>query len=161
MQEAEFPPALLVGMEGAYGIIIALILHFPIAPLLGENPSDVRESFKDNGKALGLAIGWTVLVCVTGIYNIAATAVTSSMTRNAWKNTRTLLVWIMGLVLFYATGNADLGESFDIPGSLLILLGYAAMCVGICVYYGKGAKATDSSSETKPDETALNIPNNV
>ena len=112
MQEAEFPPHCWHG-RCYYGIIIALILYFPIAPLLGENPSDVMESFKGNDKVLGLAIG-----------NITATAVTSSMTRNVWKNMRTLLVWIMGLVLFYATGNADLGESFDIPGSsLLILLG--------------------------------------
>ena len=146
MQEAEFPPMLLVGMEGAYGVIIALILYLPIAPLLGENPSDVANSFQ--GNVIALTIGWTLLVCVTGIFNIAATAVTSSMTRNVWKNMRTLLVWIMGLILFYSTGSSDLGESFDIPGSLLILLGYAVMCLGIFVYYGKGARATEAATSS-------------
>jgi hypothetical protein len=141
MQEAAFPPALLVGMEGAYGIAIAIILYFPIAPLLGENPSDVASSLSQ-GDVIGLAIGWTLLVTVTGIFNIAATAVTSSMTRNVWKNMRTLLVWIIGLILFYATGSSNLGEGWYIPGSFLILLGYAVMCVGIFIYYGKGARAT-------------------
>mmetsp|Transcript_29732 Transcript_29732/g.46002 ORF Transcript_29732/g.46002 Transcript_29732/m.46002 type:complete len:244 (+) Transcript_29732:889-1620(+) len=141
MQETAFPPPLLVGMEGAYGIVIALILYFPIAPLLGENPSDVASSLSE-GNVIGLAIGWTLLVTVTGIFNIAATAVTSSMTRNVWKNMRTLLVWIMGLILFYATGSSELGEGWYIPGSFFILLSYGVMCVGIFIYYGKGARAT-------------------
>ena len=142
MQETAFPPALLVGMEGAYGIVIAIILYFPIAPLLGENPSDVASSLSSKDNVIGLAIGWTLLVTVTGIFNIAATAVTSSMTRNVWKNMRTLLVWIMGLILFYATGSSELGEGWYIPGSFFILLSYGVMCVGIFIYYGKGARAT-------------------
>lgn len=141
MQEAAFPPALLVGMEGAYGLVIAVILYFPIAPLLGENPSDVADSLSKSD-VIGLAIGWTLLVTITGIFNIAATAVTSSMTRNVWKNVRTLLVWIMGLIIFYATGGSELGEGWFIPGSFFILLSYGVMCVGIYIYYGKGARAT-------------------
>ena len=144
MQEAAFPPALLVGMEGAYGLVIAVILYFPIAPLLGENPSDVANSLS-KGDVIGLAIGWTLLVTFTGIFNIAATAVTSSMTRNVWKNMRTLLVWVLGLVIFYGTGGSELGEGWYIPGSFLILLSYGVMCVGIFIYYGKGARATSST----------------
>ncbi len=144
MQEAAFPPVLLVGMEGAYGIVIAVILYFPIAPLLGENPSDVASSLrKDN--VVGLAIGWTLLVTLTGIFNIAATAVTSSMTRNVWKNMRTCLVWILGLILFYATGSSELGEGWYIPGSFFILLSYGVMCIGIFIYYSRGSRATLTS----------------
>ena len=95
-------------MEGTYGLIIAIVLYFPIAPLLGENPPDAK-SFSNND-VTGLAIGWTLLVTVTGIFNIAATAVTSSMTRNVWKNLRTLLVWIIGLIIFYASSSTDIGE---------------------------------------------------
>ena len=39
MQEADFPPALLMGMEGSFGLIIALVLYFPIAPLLSRMDS--------------------------------------------------------------------------------------------------------------------------
>lgn len=140
MQEAAFPPALLVGMEGTYGLIIAIVLYFPIAPLLGENPPDAK-SFSNND-VIGLAIGWTLLVTVTGIFNIAATAVTSSMTRNVWKNLRTLLVWIIGLIIFYASSSTEIGEAWYVPGSFYILLGYCVMCFGLFIYYAKGSRAS-------------------
>jgi hypothetical protein len=110
MQEADFPPALLVGMEGSFGLIIALVLYFPIAPLLGEQPSSVLSDLAGNDKIIRLAVGWTLLVTITAIFNIGATGVTSSMTRNIWNNLRTSLVWALGLIIFYATGNPDLGE---------------------------------------------------
>lgn len=109
MHEADFPPALLVGMEGAFGLVLALIVYFPVAPLLGEHPSDTMDDFSD-GKILAVSVGWTLLVTATGVFNITATGVTSSMTRNVWKNLRTCLVWVIGLIIFYSTGNPDLGE---------------------------------------------------
>lgn len=130
-------------MEGTYGLIIAIVLYFPIAPLLRENPPDAK-SFSNND-VIGLAIGWTLLVTVTGIFNIAATAVTSSMTRNVWKNLRTLLVWIIGLIIFYASSSTDIGEAWYVPGSFYILLGYCVMCFGIFIYYGKGSRASETN----------------
>eukprot|EP00578_Thalassiosira_sp_NH16_P006829 CAMPEP_0181115524 /NCGR_PEP_ID=MMETSP1071-20121207/21476_1 /TAXON_ID=35127 /ORGANISM="Thalassiosira sp., Strain NH16" /LENGTH=551 /DNA_ID=CAMNT_0023199733 /DNA_START=56 /DNA_END=1711 /DNA_ORIENTATION=+ len=140
MQEADFPPALLVGMEGSIGLVMALILYFPIAPLLGYSHSDTGNDL-NNAKIIGLSVGWTLLVTVTGIFNIAATGVTSSMTRNVWKNLRTCLVWIVGLIVFYASGDPDLGEPWVIPGSFYVLIGFSVMLGGVYVYYGKGAKA--------------------
>jgi len=140
MQEAAFPPALLVGMEGGYGLIIALILYFPIAPLMGESLGDLGKSLS-SGKILGLSLGWALLVTVTGVFNIAATGVTSSMTRNVWKNLRTTMIWIVSLVIFYASGNPSLGEEWVIPYSFYILLGFSVILAGIYLYYGKGSKA--------------------
>ena len=141
MQEADFPPALLVGMEGFYGLLIAVILYFPLAPLFGEQPSKVGNDLTE-GRIIGLSIGWALLVTITGIFNIAATGVTSSMTRNVWKNLRTCLIWIVGLIICYSTGNPDLGEEWVIPGSFYILIGFSVMLGGIYIYYGKGARAT-------------------
>ena len=81
------------------------------------------------------------MVTVTGIFNIAATGVTSSMTRNVWKNFRTCLIWIVSLIIFYATGNPELGEEWIMPGSFYILIGFAVMLAGVYVYYCKGARA--------------------
>jgi len=143
MQEADFPPALLVGMEGSFGLIIALVLYFPIAPLLGEQPSSVLNDLANND-IIGLAVGWTLLVTITAVFNIAATGVTSSMTRNVWKNLRTCLVWALGLIIFYATGNPDLGEEWVVPASFYILLGFAVMLLGIFIYYGRGSRANSA-----------------
>ena len=141
MQEADFPPALLVGMEGLYGLIVALVLYFPLAPLFGVSPSAVLEDLQTSGKIVGLSVGYGLLVTVTALSNVAAIRVTSSMTRNVWKNFRTVLIWIVGLIIFYASGNPALGEEWVIPGSFYILMGFAVILTGVYIYYGKGAKA--------------------
>ena len=143
MQEADFPPALLIGMEGLFGLIIALPLYFPIAPLIGEEPSHIRDDLSQS-EIVGLSIGWTLLVTITGIFDTASIGVTSSMTRNVWKNMRTCLIWIVGLIIFYAAGNPDLGEEWAVPGSFYILIGFSVMVCGIYLYYGKGANYMNS-----------------
>eukprot|EP00804_Cyclotella_cryptica_P013478 CCRYP_005195-RA/>CCRYP_005195-RA protein AED:0.36 eAED:0.36 QI:822/1/1/1/1/1/2/66/493 len=148
MQEADFPPALLVGMEGLFGLVIACVLYFPASPLLGEDPSETISDLKDR-QIIVLSIGWALLVTVTGIFNIAATGVTSSMTRNVWKNLRTCLIWITGLSIYYYTGNHDLGEEWVVPGSFYILLGFVVMLIGIYMYYCDGARAKGVMKELK------------
>mmetsp|Transcript_16064 Transcript_16064/g.21524 ORF Transcript_16064/g.21524 Transcript_16064/m.21524 type:complete len:110 (+) Transcript_16064:5735-6064(+) len=80
-------------------------------------------------------IALTCLITVTGIFNIAATNVTSSMTRNVWKNFRTVLVSGLGLGLYYATGNVELGEEWRIPNSFFVLFGFLVMLCGAYLYY--------------------------
>ena len=153
MQETNFPPALLTGMEGSFGLIIALILYFFLAPLLGEQPSDVRDDLSES-KIIGLSIGWALLVTISVMFNISATGVTSSMTRNVWKNLRTCLIWIIGLMIFYGSGNPDLGEEWVVPGSFYILLGFFVMLVGIHIYYVRGARAPSSRLSLSTDNTS-------
>ena len=55
-----------------------------------------------------------------------------------WKNVRGVMVWGVGLVLFYASKHErmeNLGEQWLVPGSLLILAGSGVLLVGIYVYY--------------------------
>jgi hypothetical protein len=52
-----------------------------------------------------------------------------------------MLVWLLGLLLFYAAGSSNLEEAWYIPGSFLILLGYFTKYVGIIIYYDRGAHA--------------------
>ena len=142
LHEADFPPALLIGMEGLFGLVVALILYFPLAPIvIGEHKTTALQDLQSNTTIVGLSIGWALLVTITSIFDTAATGVTSSMTRNVWKNIRTGLIWIVNLIIFYATGNPELGEQWFIPGSFYILIGFAVMLSGVYVYYGKGSRA--------------------
>jgi hypothetical protein len=68
----------------------------------------------------------TMIFMATGIFNILTTGVTSSMTRNMWKNCRTLLVRTVGLILFYAVGNQNLGEKCVFPNFLYILMEFSS-----------------------------------
>ena len=64
------------------------------------------------------------------------------MTRNVWKNSQTLFVWLIGLVIYYNTdrnnadlGNAIIGEKWESPKSYIVLLRYVIMLGGAYVYY--------------------------
>lgn len=133
LHEAEFPATLLLGMEGLYGLILVGLLSFivpkpsqAVVLLAEDSPSSFLVKF---------SIGLVLVFTVTGIFNILTTEATSSMTRNVWKNSRTLLVWILGLIIYYSTNNEELGEGWLIPDSYIILIGYLIMLGGIVVYY--------------------------
>jgi uncharacterized membrane protein HdeD (DUF308 family) len=113
--------------------------------LSSEDQSFVQVVEEDWTVALAV-VGLVLLFCVTGIFNILATAVTSSMTRNVWKNFRTILVWLFGLVIFYASGNDELGEAWLIPESFAILLGFAIMVYGAHVYYNEPTKNDEEAA---------------
>jgi len=134
MQETQMPATMLLGFEGLFGLAFGIILYFPVAPLLGEDPSETREKLGDPGMAK-FALGLVTLVLVTAIFNILATAVTSSMTRNVWKNLRTALVWIFALGIYRITSDDALGEPWVSPTSYFILASFGVIVTGIVVYY--------------------------
>ena len=138
MQAGEFPPTLLLGMEGVFGFMITLVLFFALGSVFEKDPSETLQDLQeDKAFLISYSIGLTLLFTVTGIFNIKATQVTSAMTRNVWKNLRTVLVWVITLLIFYLGGNTSLGEVFVIPESLVILAGFAVMVAGIFVYYSQ------------------------
>lgn len=135
MHESEFPATLLLGMEGLFGLLFGIPLYLYLAPRFGESPSATWETIASSPSKAGSMVGLTFLFTTTGIFNIMATGVTSSMTRNVWKNFRTVLVWAFGLVLFYSTQNEDLGEEWIYPNSVFILFGFSVMLSGAYIYY--------------------------
>jgi len=148
MHEAELSPTLLLGWEGIFGLALGLPLYLPLAPSLGENPNDVWELLKSSTWVLAYVSGLVLLFTATGVFNIVATAVTSSMTRNVWKNQRSLVVWMLGLCLYYSSGNESLGERWAVPASFVTLLGFATMLGGVCLYYRtREARTLDSGCQ--------------
>lgn len=135
IDEAGFPATLLLGMEGLFGLCFGLLLYYPLAHMIGENVSDTWTTLTTSTLNQHCAVTLTLLFTVTGIFNIMATAVTSSMTRNVWKNCRTILVWLISLAIYYVSGNQSLGEAWLIPDSFAILAGFFIMLAGIYVYY--------------------------
>jgi len=132
LHEAHFPPTLLLGLEGLYGLAFGIPLYLIYAP---ESPWTTLQTLEASTWEAIYILVLTLIFTVTGIFNIMATDVTSSMTRNMWKNCRTILVWVLGLVLFYSVHNNDLGEEWVIPDSFFILGGFLIMLSGIYVYY--------------------------
>ena len=183
MHEAEVSPTLLLGWEGIFGLAFGLPLYLPLAPRLGEDPSEVWVLLQSSKWISTYVGGLVLLFTATGIFNIVATAATSSMTRNIWKNFRSLIVWILGLCIYYSSGNESLGEEWKTPASFVTLLGFATMLGGVCLYYrtregsaGAGAcdcrwgrmrysvvsiEVDDEPSEAIPSIELSDIDNNV
>ena len=136
MQAAEFPPTLMLGMEGLYGFCIGLVLYLSVGDKLGiEDTVSTFQFLNTNKQMRWWIVGLPILFLITGILNIKSTEVTSAMTRNVWKNFRTVLVWVMALGIFYVGGNSDYGEAWYNPESYFILIGLIVMASGIIVYY--------------------------
>jgi hypothetical protein len=162
LQESQFPALLLVGMEGGYGLLIGLPLYFLVGPSMGYDPV---ESFQRIGEsALGICYTLVLIAVflIASISTIMATAVTSSMTRNMWRNFRGLVVWVVGMMVFYATSSTkksqesggsddiELGEEFLVPGSFMILTGFLVMLGGLSIYYissTSSSKAADTVND--------------
>ena len=126
MQEANFPATLLLGMEGLFGLIFGIPIYLLFFP---------PEQISSTPFNIGYEIMLVLLVAITGILNIRTTEVTSSMTRNVWKQFRIILVWIFGLLLYYVGQNDRLGEAWVIPGSFFVLGGFSVILSGVYFYY--------------------------
>ncbi|KAL7449225.1 hypothetical protein ACHAWC_003233 [Mediolabrus comicus] len=126
MQATTFPAMKMLGLEGLYGFFIGLIIYY-----IDNTISTVIHT---------PAIRWWLLLLpflflLTGIFNIKATEATSAMTRNVWKNLRTVLIWIIALCIYYLGDNIDYGEAWHVPESCYILSGFLIMTCGIVSYY--------------------------
>ena len=132
LHEAEFPATQLLGLEGIVGLIFGIPLYLRYS---SESPLETLADLKESPAEMMYVIILTLVFTITGIFNIMATEATSSMTRNMWKNCRTLMVWLTGLIIFYTMGDVNLGEEWIVPDSFLILGGFFIMLSGIYVYY--------------------------
>jgi drug/metabolite transporter (DMT)-like permease len=180
MSEADFPATLLLGMEGLLGFVLGALLYVPVAPLLHEDPVGAWRHFTSSSSVWGYGMFLVLLFLVNGIANILTTCATSSMTRNVWKNIRTALVWVLGLLTFYiaaarssgeSSRSSIIGEAWETPKSFITLLGFCIMLAGIHTYYRPAVvpnqhNATASSTilhderydEIYLDQPQLNLP---
>jgi hypothetical protein len=135
MQATTFPAMKMLGLEGLYGFFIGLIIYSTIANKFGIEDIDNTISMVIHTPAIRWWLLLPFLFLLTGIFNIKATEVTSAMTRNVWKNLRTVLIWIIVLCIYYLGDNAEYGEAWHVPESFYILSGFLIMTCGIVAYY--------------------------
>ena len=136
MHEVGLSPTMLLGWEGLFGLAFGLLLYFPLAPSIGEDPSETWRQIRSASMMVYLGL-LVLLFLVVGVFNITATALTSSMTRNIWKNLRSAVVWTIGVIIFYSRERHDFGEGLSFPSSAVALAGFGLMICGVVVYYCK------------------------
>jgi len=158
MQETNFPATLLLGMEGFFGLMFGIPIYYYLFLFQGgggggeeiyqhhHHHYEILFPGRGNPSFTWFEMGLVVLVLLTGILNIRTTEVTSSMTRNVWKQFRILLVWIFGLGIYYfshqqqhddgsSSSSSSFGEPWENPASLYVAGGFAVILTGVYTYY--------------------------
>ena len=76
-----YPALLFVGMEGAVGVALGIILYYPAALVLGEDVQETWDDATSLASTLGCLLGLTLLFIVAAVFYILACAATSGTTR--------------------------------------------------------------------------------
>jgi drug/metabolite transporter (DMT)-like permease len=141
LHEYKFPPLQLLGLEGVYAFCLAIPVYYGIGPKFGLKPEDSFVQAGESGRLTALTGSLLIICCVAGIVQILSIGVTSSMTRNVWKNFRGLAVLLIGICIYYGSGSEDkvesdaFGEPFLIPATWLNLGAFAVILAGLVVYH--------------------------
>ncbi|KAL0233575.1 hypothetical protein PCE1_002090 [Barthelona sp. PCE] len=138
----DIPPALLVGIEGLYGMIFTGIIlyiaqHLPQHGMIGHFYENTTESLCMLGKSN--TILFTVIIYCFFIlaYNLSGMYVTkflSAVMRSALEGLRTLTILMANLIIHYLI-NPGFGEIWS-RWTVVELLGFAFLIVGVYVYNG-------------------------
>ncbi|XP_065832864.1 solute carrier family 35 member F6-like [Oscarella lobularis] len=140
LKKRGFHPLQVVGMEGFFGVILMTGAVLPAMYHIRPNGKPYEDSLDafyqmiSSGKLLAMIL---VYLCSIAFYNYFGLAVTKSLTavhRTLIDALRTILVWIVELILFYA-GAKQFGEQCD-WWDFVQLDGFAFLLIGTAMYNG-------------------------
>jgi len=143
MKHMDLPAMEVVGWEGFFGLLMTLGVTYPILNAIpgGDHGhvNDIAQEFAlftNSEETMMLCL----LMCFTGgvlnVSGISVTAVLSGVHREMLDATRTLVVWLFGLVVHYLFDpRSQFGERWS-PQSYLEFLGFALLVLGQLIYSG-------------------------
>eukprot|EP00457_Paulinella_chromatophora_P006934 gb/GEZN01006954.1/.p1 GENE.gb/GEZN01006954.1/~~gb/GEZN01006954.1/.p1 ORF type:complete len:425 (-),score=74.93 gb/GEZN01006954.1/:264-1538(-) len=134
-------PMIVVGMEGFWGVLMAVIVCWPLCYYL---PGPDKGSLENMHEAFFMLNDGTILVwmCVffvsVAMYNVFAVFIThllNSIWHAILDNFRPVAVWGVDLFIYYFVSQ-KFGERWVYPGSYLQLVGMIILFFGTAVYNG-------------------------
>ncbi|GAB4821846.1 hypothetical protein N2152v2_008892 [Parachlorella kessleri] len=152
MSSLSLDPVTIVGFEGLLGTALLAGIVMPIMQNVSGPEGqgfheDSLESLHMLAHSRPLLIGFVTYIAVIAIYNVAGMMVTEEMgavTRTVLETLRTLFVWILDLLLFYAApmGKGKLGEPWT-AYSWLQAGGFLVLVLGTLLY-GRGEEVQEA-----------------
>ncbi|KAH0795493.1 putative integral membrane protein [Histomonas meleagridis] len=143
MHDLTASPVLIVGLEGMWGTIITGCIFLPIISVTGgikDEGNGVHEDTIDSFKMIGnspvLIVFVILYILVILFYNVTGmyvTNITSAVIRTILEGLRTLCIWVVEIIMFYSTGNPDLGEEWTVF-SFMQLAGFFLLFTGMLLY---------------------------
>jgi len=142
LKDVDLPAMQLVGWEGLWSTLLMLCVVYPLLGSIPGHDHGVMESPHDtlamlwNGSYLqGLVV---VYVISCGTFNATAVAVTGALSgihRMMLDATRTVVIWIFGLTVYYIDQTSPFGEAWT-RYSILQCAGFVLLVLGQAVYGG-------------------------
>lgn len=134
------PPPQLVGMEGIFGmlmmgaVVLPAVYYIPGPEGQGihENVLDAFVMLGNNGWLLAFVLCFFFSIAFFNFFALSIARVLTTVHRTFIDALRTVSVWVIQLILFYAS-NGSWGEPWN-PYSYLQLIGFAMMVVGTLFY---------------------------
>ena len=141
-------PVLIVGLEGLWGTIVTCTLFLPIIQNVGGTEGngiheDTLDTFQMIGNNAVLVVFVIIYIIVILLYNVTGmfvTNITSAVVRTILEGLRTLCIWVVQLILYYAMKpttygqqHPDIGEPWT-PWSWMQLAGFLLLFTGMLVY---------------------------
>jgi MFS family permease len=149
MKDCGYPPLLLLSLASIYMFILGLLFYcILVVPFAGFHVHGSLFLAMSSPTSLALMLGLMFVICLAAFFAIFSTFVTSSLTRGLWKGLQGLVVWIVGIILYYSAGRGNYGEAWVLPGSPILLAGCAVLTAGI---YRYSSAATKSERANKGD----------
>ncbi|GAB4819748.1 hypothetical protein N2152v2_006794 [Parachlorella kessleri] len=152
MADLNMHPLRMVGLEGVFGTLGMLGLVLPLAQRLPgeegrgfhEDSLDTLQMVRSSPAILALLLGDIVALLV---YNVAGMSVLNrlgSLFRTLLETSRTLLVWLGALLLFYCLGRPSAAGPLGEPWFLVL--------VGGTLTYSKGDEARLQEQQEEEEE---------
>ncbi|XP_074658914.1 solute carrier family 35 member F6-like [Tubulanus polymorphus] len=141
LKKKNFHPLQVVGMEGTYGF---LIMAFAVLPAMYfipgsqlnncyENSIDALYQIKNSPSLLIFCILYLLSIAFYNYFGLAVTKSLTAVHRTLIDACRTILVWIVDLVIYYAF-DKNFGEEFNITYGLLQIDGFFFLMIGTALY---------------------------
>ncbi|EAY08120.1 hypothetical protein TVAG_497440 [Trichomonas vaginalis G3] len=140
-------PVLIVGLEGMWGTIITCALFLPIIQnMKGPEGNGIHEDtldtfimIKNNTVLIIFVIFYVLVILLYNVTGMFVTNITSAVVRTILEGLRTLCIWIVQLIIYYAAPRSyfnkhpDIGEALT-PWSAMQLAGFLLLFTGMLTY---------------------------
>lgn len=140
LKDNDMPPTFVVGIEGMWGTIYTSFIFLPIMQHLPgkegiglhEDTLDTFAMIGDNPTILGFIIFKIIDILLYNITAMMTTKVTSAVVRTIMDALRTLVTWVVMLIVYYSM-DGQMGESWT-QFSWIQLVGFVILIFGTFTY---------------------------
>jgi drug/metabolite transporter (DMT)-like permease len=150
VHDAELSSYLIVGVEGIWGLVLTIGVFLPICQNIGnvnnegngvhEDSLDTLRMLGNMPDLIGMSVAYMVAILGLNVAGMLVTEITNAVMRTILESMRTMCVWVVQLILFYALRNSDYGHKHPGIGerwtmsSYMQLSGFVLLVTGMFVY---------------------------